>query len=64
MKVQIVRNSKGDVVATIEQKTGVQAVGIVPPKGEEYKVEEVEAHPNYASDLATFYKKHQKKGTQ
>jgi len=64
MKVHIVRNSKGDIIAINEEKTDVGAVGVVPPNGEEYEEKVVEAYPNYTWDLAAFYKKYQRRGTK
>jgi hypothetical protein len=53
LQVNLVKNKKGEVVATFEDASRARPV---PPKG--YTIEAVEAHEDYLKNLKTFYKEH------
>jgi hypothetical protein len=57
MKVNIIRDEKGKVIATYEptRPGGPMLKPVLKPG---HKVHEVEAPENYAADIKTFYAKH------
>ena len=59
MKVHVVKDRKGRVIATFERNPG--APRLEPKLQAGHKIEEVEAPDDYASDLKNFYAKHSKK---
>jgi hypothetical protein len=57
MKVNVVRDANGKVVATFENAVpGGPSIKPVLKPG--HTVHEVEAHENYKADLKAFYKRH------
>jgi hypothetical protein len=57
MKVNILKDAKGKVVATFESAaTGSPAIKPVPMAGE--TVLEVDTEENYKADIKAFYQKH------
>ena len=59
MKVQILRDSKGDVIAAFE-RTSETIVSVEAEVASDQKLEEVEAPDNYASDVDSFYQRYRK----
>ena len=59
MKVQILRDSKGDVIAAFE-RTSEAIVSVEAEVANDQKLEEVEASDNYASDVDSFYQSYRK----
>jgi hypothetical protein len=57
MKVNVVKDSDGNVVATFENATpdGASVEPVLPPG---YEVHEVEAEENYKADIKAFYERH------
>ena len=66
MKISILRDAKGQILATYQP--AVRAPASVKPKVEkEHKVEEMEVSEDYASDINAFhdrYRKSKKQGKQ
>ena len=58
MKVQIVRDAKGKVVATAEIAKGSE-VSALPILEKGQTVEEVSVTDQYSNDLPAFYKQHE-----
>lgn len=57
MKINVVKDTKGKVIATFENGAdGVPSVTPVLEPG--YKVEELEVKENYKADIKGFYAKH------
>lgn len=59
MNVHLLRNAKGEVMATFERNPKT-AVHVEPVVAAGHSVEEVEAPDDYHMDLGAFYKKHYK----
>jgi hypothetical protein len=59
MKVQILRDSEGDVIASFE-RTPEAIVSVAAEVSSDQKLEEVEAPDNYASDIDSFYQSYRK----
>jgi hypothetical protein len=57
VKVNVIKNERGKVVATFENDApgGPFLTPVIKPG---YRVEQVDALENYAEDLRTFYKLH------
>jgi hypothetical protein len=55
MKIKVVKDKSGKVVATIEPATGTGAT-VEPVLSDGEKVEEVEVADNYRENLAALYK--------
>lgn len=53
MKINVVKDRSGKVVATFETTGGAMTMTPVLNPGE--RVEEMEVHPNYHENLAAFY---------
>jgi hypothetical protein len=60
MKLQVMRNAKGELVSTAERVPGAR-VSVEPEISEGFKVEELEAPDDYKDKLDDFYRKHSKK---
>ena len=57
MKIHLLRNAKGEPIATFERNPKA-TVQVEPVMAEGYSVEEVEAADNYHRELGAFYKNH------
>lgn len=57
MKVNVIKDSDGNVVATFENATpdGASVRPVLQPG---YEVHEVEAEENYKADIKAFYERH------
>lgn len=59
MKVQYLRDSKGEIVATFELTPGAN-VSVRPEIANDQRLEEVETPEDYTSDVDLFYQSYQK----
>ena len=59
MKINVLKDSKGDIVATFEQPSDNEST-LRPEVPEGYKVEEMDMPDNYISKLDDLYKKKEK----
>ncbi|MEK6325774.1 MAG: hypothetical protein AABN33_29380 [Acidobacteriota bacterium] len=59
MKIKIVRDAKGEVIATADEPKGLEML-VEPELDKDHVLEEVDAKPSYAFDLDDFYKKYRK----
>jgi hypothetical protein len=57
MKINVLKDKKGKVIATFEKAVG-DAPSVAPVLEEGHKVEEMDVDPNYKADLKAFYQKH------
>lgn len=58
MKINVIRNHAGKVIATFESAEDGEAPSVVPVLEAGHRLEELEVADNYKLDLSAFYAKH------
>jgi hypothetical protein len=58
MKVNLVRDGAGRVIATFEKNPAAAGASVRPVLGPGHSIEEVEAEEDYTADLEAFYERH------
>jgi hypothetical protein len=58
MKVNLVKDEAGKVIATFEKESGAAGAFVRPVLKPGHRIEEVEADENYKANIKTFYEQH------